>query len=54
MKKTQERLGDRQDRIVAAEFLRRMAATADLAGENGFTYGLLYERECTRAQAVNG
>jgi CHAD domain-containing protein len=54
MKKTQERLGLRQDRVVAAEFLRRVAAAAGAAGENGFTYGLLYERERSRARKENG
>jgi CHAD domain-containing protein len=54
MKKTQERLGVRQDRVVAAEFLRRVGAAAIAAGENGFTYGLLYERERSRAHKESG
>lgn len=55
MKQTQNRLGLRQDRIVAAQFLRRVGAAAGTApGENGFTYGLLYERELTRARAIDG
>jgi CHAD domain-containing protein len=50
MKKTQQRLGLRQDAVVAAEFLRRAgAATAALPDENGFTFGLLYQREVDRA-----
>ena len=53
MKKTQGRLGLRQDRIVAADFLRRTATAASATGEDGFTYGLLYERELARAAAVN-
>jgi CHAD domain-containing protein len=54
MKRIQERLGLRQDRVVAAAFLRRLGAAAGAAGENGFTYGLLYERELVRAREVSG
>jgi CHAD domain-containing protein len=54
MKATQNRLGAHQDSVVAAEFLRRMGAAAGATGENGFTYGLLYARELSRAQSVNG
>jgi CHAD domain-containing protein len=54
MKQTQERLGFRQDCVVAAEFLRRVAAAAAAAGEDGFTYGLLHERELSRAAAIRG
>ncbi|MDT5070225.1 MAG: hypothetical protein QOK02_6380, partial [Mycobacterium sp.] len=35
-----------QDTVVAIEALRRLAiAAGTTAGENGFTYGLLYARE---------
>lgn len=45
-KKIQDILGAHQDAMVAADLLRRLGAgTADLPGENGFTYGLLYHRE---------
>jgi CHAD domain-containing protein len=45
-KKIQSVLGDYQDTVVATAALRRMASAAGtLAGENGFTYGLLYARE---------
>lgn len=54
MKKTQQRLGLRQDRIVAAGFLQRVAPAAAALGEDTFTYGLLYERELARAAAVPG
>jgi CHAD domain-containing protein len=54
MKATQERLGLRQDRIVAAGFLRRVAPAAAASGQDTFTYGLLYERELSRAAAVTG
>jgi CHAD domain-containing protein len=39
-------LGDHQDTVVASAALRRMALSAGTtAGENGFTYGLLFSRE---------
>jgi CHAD domain-containing protein len=45
-KKIQSLLGDHQDTIVAIDALRRLAiAAGTTAGENGFTYGLLYARE---------
>jgi CHAD domain-containing protein len=45
-KKVQSILGDHQDTVVAIEALRRLAiAAGTTAGENGFTYGLLYARE---------
>jgi CHAD domain-containing protein len=53
MKATQDRLGLRQDGLIAAEFLHRHGAAAGAAGENGFTYGLLYERELTRARSID-
>ncbi|HEX3335550.1 MAG TPA: CYTH and CHAD domain-containing protein [Jatrophihabitans sp.] len=53
-KKIQQRLGDRQDRVVAAAFLRRIGAAAGTTpGENGFTFGLLYERELELARRVD-
>jgi CHAD domain-containing protein len=45
-KRIQRVLGDHQDSVVASDTLRRLAITAGTtAGENGFTYGLLYESE---------
>ena len=45
-KQIQRVLGDHQDGMVASATLRRLAITAGTtAGENGFTYGLLYARE---------
>jgi CHAD domain-containing protein len=39
-------LGDHQDTVVASAAVRRMALSAGTtAGENGFTYGLLFSRE---------
>ncbi len=46
LEKIQDALGAHQDSVVAAAFLRRMAAaTADRPDENGFTFGLLHARE---------
>ncbi len=45
-KELQEVLGDYQDSVVTAAFLRAVASKAgDLPGHNGFTYGLLYAHE---------
>src|SRR5207245_9090256 len=44
-KKTQRDLGNRQDAVLAAEFLLRLGAAGD-----GFTLGVLYERERARLQ----
>jgi CHAD domain-containing protein len=49
MKDVQNALGARQDGVVAAEFLRRLGLVAGTTeGENGFTFGLLFEQERTR------
>jgi hypothetical protein len=40
--------------VVAAEFLRRLGATAgSTPDENGFTYGLLFEQERNRTRAAD-
>lgn len=53
-KKVQGRLGDRQDAVVAAEFLVRAGRVAGTTvGENGFTFGLLYQRERELASRLN-
>jgi CHAD domain-containing protein len=45
-KRVQRVLGEHQDSVVASDVLRRFALTAGTtAGENGFTFGLLYARE---------
>jgi len=50
-KKMQERLGARQDSVIAAEFLLRAGRAAGTTpGENGFTFGLLYQRERDAAE----
>ncbi|WP_187582598.1 CHAD domain-containing protein [Gordonia sp. OPL2] len=50
-KRIQTVLGDHQDATIAAESLRRLGAGAGVrGGENGFTYGILYQREIQAAQ----
>ena len=52
-KRIQRVLGEHQDGVVASDTLRRLALTAGTtAGENGFTYGLLYAREQRTAEAA--
>jgi len=50
MKKVQSVLGDHQDTVIARQAARDLGVGAYLAGENAFTYGLLYEREAHRAE----
>jgi CHAD domain-containing protein len=50
---TQDRLGEHQDSIVTAELLHRLGMIAGTTpGENGFTFGMLYEREMARASQI--
>ncbi|CAM2942212.1 hypothetical protein BST27_12340 [Mycobacterium intermedium] len=50
-KHIQNVLGEHQDAVIALAALRRLAVTAGTSsGENGFTYGMLYERERRIAQ----
>ena len=52
-KDLQDVLGDHQDSIVAAEFLREEGVRVGLrSGHNGFTYGLLYGHERARRAAI--
>lgn len=52
-KHVQEVLGEHQDSLVAASFLRRLGAAAGTRnGENGFTYGLLFANEQHAAAAA--
>jgi CHAD domain-containing protein len=46
----QEILGTHQDSVVAREELRAMGMRAHLAGENGFTFGLLYGKQMAYAE----
>lgn len=45
-------LGEHQDGVVARPVLRELGMQAHLAGENGFTFGLLHERERARGAVV--
>jgi len=45
LKKIQSVLGDQHDAIVARGVDRELGISAHLAGENAFTYGLLYQQE---------
>ncbi|OZD08053.1 adenylate cyclase [Rhodococcus sp. 06-235-1A] len=52
-KTIQEVLGEHQDAVIAAEILRTMGARAGTTpGENGFTFGLLFERERRAAESA--
>jgi CHAD domain-containing protein len=48
-KKLQSLLGDHQDSVVSRAHLVQQAETAHAAGEDTFTYGLLYQREADLA-----
>jgi CHAD domain-containing protein len=49
MKKIQTVLGDHQDAVVARGVDRELGISAHLAGENAFTFGLLYDQEDQQA-----
>ncbi|MFJ5259728.1 CHAD domain-containing protein [Streptomyces sp. NPDC088387] len=49
MKSVQGLLGEHQDSVMVREALRDLALQAHAAGENAFTYGVLYGREEQRA-----
>jgi CHAD domain-containing protein len=49
-KTIQSLLGDHQDSVVSRNFLLSEAAVAHAAGEDTFTYGVLYQREEELAQ----
>ena len=52
MKSLQSLLGDHQDSVMTRQTLRELAAVAHAAGENTFTYGVLYGREEQVAASV--
>jgi CHAD domain-containing protein len=52
MKRVQSVLGDHQDAVLARHEARDLGIGAHLAGENAFTYGLLYELESHRAERL--
>ncbi|HEX3491014.1 MAG TPA: CYTH and CHAD domain-containing protein [Streptosporangiaceae bacterium] len=49
MKKVQGMLGDHQDTVMARPVERELGIAAHLAGENAFSYGLLYEHDAGQA-----
>jgi CHAD domain-containing protein len=52
-KDLQDVLGEHQDSIVSADFLRAQGIRMGIrSGHNGFTYGLLFAREQVRRAAV--
>lgn len=53
MKKVQSALGEHQDTVIARQVTRELGMSAHLAGENSYTYGLLYARD-TRAARRHG
>jgi len=52
MKHVQSRLGDHQDAVIARPVARQLGIAAYLAGENAFSYGLLFERDAARAERL--
>jgi CHAD domain-containing protein len=52
MKKVQSVLGDHQDTVLARPQSRDLGIGAHLAGENAFTYGLLYQNQTHRAERL--
>ena len=52
MQKLQEILGEHQDSVVSRQVIQELAVTATGAGENGFTFGLLYAREANIAESA--
>jgi CHAD domain-containing protein len=52
MKKVQSVVGDHQDTVIARQASRDLGIGAHLAGENAFTYGLLYEHEHDQAERL--
>jgi len=52
MKKVQSVLGDHQDAVIARQVERELGIGAHLAGENAFSYGLLYGRDTCDAERL--
>jgi CHAD domain-containing protein len=50
VKKIQSVLGDHHDGVVARATIRDLGVQAHLAGQNAFTFGVLYERDACRAE----
>jgi len=52
MKGFQTALGEHQDTVVAREALRELAGQAHVAGENGFSFGILHARDAALAARI--
>lgn len=52
LKHLQTALGEHQDTVVARVALRELGARAHAAGENGFSFGILYGRDAARAAEI--
>jgi CHAD domain-containing protein len=52
MKKVQSVLGEHQDSVIARRVARDLGVSAHLAGENAFSYGLLYGRDACAAERL--
>jgi CHAD domain-containing protein len=50
MKRIQSVLGEHQDSVIAREVARDLGIAAHLAGENAFSYGLLYQQDACDAE----
>jgi CHAD domain-containing protein len=53
MKALQSVLGDHHDTVVARAAIRDLGVRTHLAGNNAFTFGLLYEREAGQARELS-
>ena len=54
MEALQDVLGEHQDSVAARALLLELSVAAHLAGEDGFTYGLLYAQELALAEEARG
>ena len=52
-KNIQTLLGDHQDSVVSREHLIQQTEAAHVAGEDTFTYGLLFQREADLAESCH-
>jgi len=52
MKEIQSVLGEHQDTVICRQVARELGISAHLAGENAFSYGLLYERDVCHGQRL--
>jgi CHAD domain-containing protein len=52
VKKVQSVLGDHHDGVVARATIRDLGVQAHLAGENAFTFGVLYEQDACHAEEL--